>query len=191
LRFLRKAYDARSAFAHTGASFPAHVEVGISDRANARAAMHALALTSSTSFVPTFAWFEYLTHLVIVEYLVREIAPTLAQARTQREQKKTALLETVRDLPDVARQSLERLVRWTARFVDYSVVGPMAPNREWALDEVSISALSSAGIIQGDLDMDGRSSIKDRDVGEAIGEYFFGFAENRFSRKHHSVACRF
>jgi hypothetical protein len=67
----------------------------------------------------------------------------------------------------------------------------MAPNREWALDEVSISALSSAGIIQGDLDMDGRSSIKDRDVGEAIGEYFFGFAENRFSRKHHSVACRF
>jgi hypothetical protein len=64
--------------------------------------------------------------------------------------------------------------------VDYSVVGPMAPNREWALDEVSISALSSAGIIQGDLDMDGRSSIKDRDVGEAIGEYFFGFAENPF-----------
>ena len=50
------------------------------------------------------------------------------------------------------------------------VLNPIATNEAIG----PISALSSAGIIQGDLDMDGRSSIKDRDVGEAIGEYFFG-----------------
>jgi len=81
-RFLREAYSARSAFAHTGAPFPLHVEIGVSDRIDVRAMLEALALVgSSTRFVPPFVWFERLTHLVLREYLVRVIAPGRAEDR--------------------------------------------------------------------------------------------------------------
>ena len=74
-RFLREVYRARSEFAHTGAAFPPHVEIGVSDRVQIRAVMHAMALTASTRFVPVFAWFERLTHFVLREFLLRVIAP--------------------------------------------------------------------------------------------------------------------
>jgi hypothetical protein len=57
----------------------------------------------------------------------------------------------------------------------------MAPNSEWALDTGSIESLKSAGLIEGDsASMDGRSWIKNREVGEIVGEYFFGVDQNPF-----------
>jgi hypothetical protein len=77
-RFLRKVYEARSEFAHTGTPFPAPVEIGISDRVAATAVMEIMAQANSSSFVPAFVWFERLTHLVLREYLYRVIAPEMA-----------------------------------------------------------------------------------------------------------------
>lgn len=81
-RFLREAYDARSKFAHTGEPFPAHVALGIGDTVGMRAVIEAEALKHSISgrtgrsglserFVPSFVWFERLTHLVLREYIHR------------------------------------------------------------------------------------------------------------------------
>src|SRR5262249_9791276 len=57
-RFLREAYNARSAFAHTGVPFPAHVEAGIADRIPTRTAFEVAGLDEVTRFVPVFVWFE-------------------------------------------------------------------------------------------------------------------------------------
>jgi hypothetical protein len=73
-RFLGEVYGARSKFAHTGSSFPAHVEMGISNFVGTEAVVHGLALSGSHRFVPAFPWFERLTHLVLREYLLRVIA---------------------------------------------------------------------------------------------------------------------
>ena len=73
-RFLGEVYSARSTFTHTGLSFPAHVEIGISKWVSSDAVMKGLLLYDSTRFVPVFSWFERLTHLVLREYLLRVIA---------------------------------------------------------------------------------------------------------------------
>jgi hypothetical protein len=178
-KFLNKVYGARSNFGHKGTPFPAYVEVGISE-VDVRAVAEILALAGSTEFVPPFIWFERLTHFVLREYLFRVIAPTLAQDRASRAKEKDRLLEVIRSLCELARTSLERLTRWTARFVGYDgVINPMAPNREWALDEASIQGLLSAGLIAGDSQsMDGSSWIKNREIGEIVGEFFFGADQN-------------
>jgi hypothetical protein len=82
--FLRQAYDARSAFAHSGAPFPAYVEVGLSEHVRAKTMMQVLDLASSGRFVPPFIWFERLTHFVLREYLLRVIAPARAEDRAKR-----------------------------------------------------------------------------------------------------------
>ena len=140
-----------------------------------------LALKEFTKFVPVFVWFERLTHLVLVEYLLQVIAPELAADRARQVAARAALLATVQGLPETVRKSLERLTRWTARFVHLAVVGPMAPNRDWALDEESIVTLSKAGLIGGEgTSMDGKSWLLDREVGEVVGEFFFGVGQNPF-----------
>ena len=178
-RFLRKAYDARSAFAHTGAPFPAHVEVGIGDHVRVMALAERMALGSSTGYVPAFIWFERLTHFVLREYLFRVIAPKLAEDRAGRAKEKAHILEVMKGLCEKARESLERLTRWTTTFIGLAVINPMAPNREWALDEASIQSLLSARLIDGDSpSMDGSSWIKNREIGEIAGEFFFGADKN-------------
>src|SRR5262245_38211076 len=131
-RFLRQIYEARSAFAHSGAPFPAHVEIGTSDRVSIKAMMQGFGLIGSNRFVPPYIWFERLTHFVLCEYLLRVIAPELAQGRARRAREKTKLLEVIAGLPQRTRDDLERLTRWTAKFVGFAVIGPMASNREWA-----------------------------------------------------------
>jgi hypothetical protein len=176
---LRKAYDARSAFAHTGAPFPSHVEIGVSDRVSVRAMMQGVALIASSSFVPPFVWLERLTHLVLREYLLRQVAPDLAKKREQKAKEKATFLELVKGLTTDARESLERLTRLTAQFVGYAIIGPQTPNREWAVDEPSVRTLLSAGLIESDSDsMEGASCIKDREIGEWLGEFFFGARQN-------------
>lgn len=178
-RFLRAAYDARSAFAHTGTPFPAYVEIGVSDRVSARAVLQGMDLVSKARFVPLFVWFERLTHFVLREYLFRIIAPELAEGRAKRAEEKSRLLEVIKGLPPAAQESLERLAKWTAKFVGFAIVGPMAPNREWAIDEASILSLSSAGLIDGNAQsQEGTSWIKNREIGDAIGEFFFGADQN-------------
>ena len=178
-RFLREVYSARSEFAHTGAPFPAHVQSGVTNRVSSRAMMEGMALVNSTRFVPVFVWFERLTHLVLREYLFRVIAPELAEDRARQIREKIKLLEVIKGLPERARESLERLTHWTANFVDVAIVNPMAPNNEWALDEASIQSLLAAGLIDGESrSMNGKSWIKNREVGEIVGEFFFGADQN-------------
>ena len=178
-KFLREAYDARSSFAHAGTPFPAYVEAGITDRVRVRAMIEGLALRDSPKFVPVFPWFERLTHLVIMEYLLRVIAPTLAAQRARLLAEKSGLLGTLKDLPEAAQRSLESLTRWTAQFVGYALVGPMAPNRTWALDEESVRILRAAELIgSDDTSMDGSSWLLNREVGEAAGEFFYGVDTN-------------
>jgi len=176
--FLTEAYRARSAFTHTGEPFPAHVEIGISGSVRPLAAMQSFALIGTTRFVPVLVWFERLTHFVLREYLFRVIAPKLAAEREEKERAKDKLTAVIKALCDRERQSLERLTRWTARFVDAAIIGPKAPNREWALDEASIHTLSESGLISGDLEMEGTSSIKNREIGEVLGDFFFGTGQN-------------
>ena len=59
---------------------------------------------------------------------------------------------------------------------------PMAPNEEWALDDAAIRVLREAGLIDGgeDQTMKGRSWIKNRAIGDAIGELFYGPDKNPF-----------
>jgi hypothetical protein len=174
-RFIRAVYDARSAFAHSGAPFPEHVEIGVSNRLSGTAVMHAMALAKSTRFVPIFPWFERLTHLVLREYLFRVVAPEVADERAKRREKRDMLLAAIDRLPPQPRECLKRLAQWTIQFSGSSAIGPMAPNGDWAIDEASIQVLIEAGLIEGE---DGKSWIKNREIGEVIGEYFFGVDRN-------------
>ena len=75
--------------------------------------------------------------------------------------------------------SLERLTRWTCRFVGLAVINPHAPNQEWADSAETVSILKDAGIIGGVGDgLEGSSWLKDREIGEAVGEFVFGTEEN-------------
>jgi hypothetical protein len=178
-RFLRKAYDARSAFAHAGTPFPAYVEGGTADRVRIAAALEGLALLSAKDFVPVFPWFERLTHSVIIEYVRRVIAPELAARRSELVEEKSGLLAAIESLPEPARQSLGQLTRWTAQFVNFAVIGPKAPNKSWASEEGVTELLKASGLIAcEDITMNGSSSLLDRAVGEAAGEFFFGADEN-------------
>lgn len=82
-KFLRKAYDARSSFAHAGEPFPAHVEIGLYDGASVRprSVVEMAALPPTKAYVPTFPWFERVTWSVLREYLHRVIATDLPGSR--------------------------------------------------------------------------------------------------------------
>lgn len=181
-KHLREIYDARSKFAHAGRPFPDYVANGVSDRVGTRAMLQTLGLhMQGTAFIPAFLWFERLTHTVLVEYLRRIIAPELGAARSAGQDAKTAVLKTIANLPETARASLKKLLDWSGRFLAYAVMGPMASNREWATDEAAIECLRSAGLIDADaVSMDGKSWIKDREVAEIAGEFFYGAAQNPF-----------
>ena len=134
-QFIRKVYDTRSKLTHEGIPFPSYVLFGARDRIPVRATMDAFAMIgTSRPFVPPFAWFERLTHCVIEEFLVRIVAPKVGQARLARRVAIDDMLEKISILPANTQKSLETLTRWTARFLGYTVIGPMAPNRKWAVD---------------------------------------------------------
>lgn len=57
----------------------------------------------------------------------------------------------------------------------------MAPNREWATDVEAIETLVAHGFIRCDArTLEGSSVLKDRLVGEAVGEAFWGASDNPF-----------
>ena len=132
-------------------------------------------------FVPPFAWFERLAHHLIDEFLARVVAPEVGAVRSTRREDLKQLVETIAKLPESARKSLEALARWTAQFLGCAVIGPMARNREWATDVEAIETLEAHGFIRCEVrTLEGSSVLKDRLVGEAVGEAFWSASENPF-----------
>lgn len=175
---LRTVYRARSRRTHAGSSFPGHTEFGTSDHVPIRV-VAALLGRDVDRTVPSFAWFERMTQMVIGEYLRRSFAPIVVAQRSRRSEEKARLLGVIDTLEPAAKESLQRLAAWTARFVNLALINPMAPNSEWADGPASVRSLKERGIIgtSGDA-TSGTSWLKNRDVGEAVGEFFYGAMTN-------------
>jgi len=101
--------------------------------------------------------------------------------RAGRREEKARLLEMIGSLEPAAKASLARLADWTAQFVNYSIINPMAPNSKWADGSASVELLKNLGMIgtSGDA-TSGTSWPKNREVGEAVGEFFYGAMTNPF-----------
>jgi hypothetical protein len=90
-------------------------------------------------------------------------------------------VKTISELPENVKDSLRKLVYWTERFLDYSIVNPYAPNGEWADSPETVAILKKTGIIRGEgNDLDGSSWLKDREIGEIVGEFVYGAEKNPF-----------
>jgi hypothetical protein len=178
---LRKIYDGRSRYVHGGWPFPEYVEFGLRARHPVTVGLAPLEIRGKERYLPPIAWFERVAHLVIVEYMRRTCAPELVRFTEERAAERARVVEVARSLSPSARESLDRLVRWTARFVGFAMINPHAPNLEWADSLETIRELREAGLIGTDGDgMDGRSWLRDRDIGDAVGEVVFGAAANPF-----------
>ena len=178
---LRQVYDARSGYVHSGAPFPAYIEFGLRDRLPYRVLDTSLDIIGKGRYLPAFSWFERLTHLVISEYLRRSFAADVVQTREFNLAEKQRLLGVLQGLPENVRDSLKKLTTWTARYLGYAVINPMAPNNDWADQAETISMLVDAELIgcKGE-GLQGTSWLKNREVGEIVGELFFGSATNPF-----------
>jgi hypothetical protein len=136
---------------------------------------------SPRRYFPPFSWFERVAHLVLVEFLRRSFAPELVQARKVDESERVRILGIIAELPEPARKCLEKLTHWTARFLNYSVLNPHAPNQDWADNTDTIKILVDAALVGSEGDgLDGVAWLKNREVGEIVGEFFFGVADNPF-----------
>ncbi|MGB7439299.1 MAG: hypothetical protein WBR26_05930 [Candidatus Acidiferrum sp.] len=176
---LKAVYDARSEYVHSGVPFPQYVEVGSRDRIPIGVVTDLINLPEQKRPVPPVIWFERVVHLVIGEFMTRTFAIELVKKIQEHRDKRAALLEVIKKLPDPAKDSLARLTKWTARWVGYAVIGPYAPNKEWADSPKSVEALRAAGLVEvKGSDAEGSSTLKNRRVGEAAGEFVFGSADN-------------
>lgn len=183
--FLKKVWGARSKNLHTGMPFPPYVDFGARKFVHPEAmpAMMQLVRTDAGDevFVPPFSWFERLVHSCLIEYLKRQHAPELtrqdAEAKAEREQ----IAQLVEQLDVDQREALERLVRWTAQFIGTNLIGPWAPNRDWVDSPTIVESLKDLGLIKcNNTSLDGQSQIADREIGEALGQVFFGPERNPF-----------
>ena len=105
----------------------------------------------------------------------------MVSARKAESAEKERLLAVIRGLPQSAQKDLLTLVQWTARFLGWSVINPLAPNREWTDRAETVAILLDAGLIGcREKSLQGVSWLKSRDVGEAAGEFFFGSEKNPF-----------
>lgn len=178
---LREAYDARSSYVHAGKPFPAYVEFGLMERAPIEASMAIEKIRGKQRYLPPLSWLERLTHMVITEYLLRSCAPDLMKEHQGKLKEKERLLRGIKALPENVVKALEKLTKWNARWLGASVINPMAPNKEWADASKTVLLLRKKGLIGGEgRGMAGKSWLKDRFVGEVVGEYFFGEAKNPF-----------
>jgi hypothetical protein len=177
---LKAVYRARSGRTHAGSSFPAHTEFGTSDRVPHRV-VAALLNQDADRTVPWFGWFERLTQMAIMEYLRRSFAPSIVAQRSGRSEEKARLLGVIGALDPASKDSLRRLTDWTARFLNFALINPTAPNCEWADGPASVQSLKDHGIIgtSGDA-LSGTAWLKNRDVGETVGEFFYGAITNPF-----------
>jgi len=178
---LREVYDARSSYVHAGKPFPPYIEFGLRDRAPIEVGVAVEKIRGKQRYLPPLSWLERLTQLVIIEYARRSCAPQLVQARNAELAEKERLLEVINQLPSTATKSLKNLTHWTARFLAAAVINPLAPNKEWADTAKTVRLLLEKGLIGGQgKGMQGKSWLKDRFVGEVVGESVFGAARNPF-----------
>jgi len=179
-RRLVAVYRARSGGTHAGSSFPAHTEFGTSDWVPLRV-MTALLDRGDDRTVPSFGWFERMTQKVIMEYLRHSFAPSLVALRSGKSEERARLLGVIEALEPMTKDSLKKLTAWTARFITFAVINPMAPNSEWADGPASVRSLKDLGLIGTSSDLtSGKSWLRNRDVGEAIGEFFYGAIASPF-----------
>ena len=168
---------------HTGTPFPSYIEFGLHDTVPVDVSMASVEVLTGgkNADVPAFIWFERMMHFVIREYLRRSFAPEVVKARELNVLEKARLQDVIQDLPDNVRESLRKLTTRTMRFLGFSIINPYAPNGEWADQVTTVMTLRDAGLIgTTDPTMAGSSWLKDREVGEAVGEFFFGQLENPF-----------
>jgi hypothetical protein len=178
---LRDVYDARSLYVHAGKPFPPYIEFGLRDRAPVEVGFTIQNIAGKQRYLPPLAWLERLTQLVITEYLHRSCAPELVHARDAEFADKERLLVVIKELPPNATKSLEKLMRWTAPFLRVAVTNPRAPNRKWADKSKTVALLLEKGLIGGEgKGLQGKSWLKNRFVGEVVGEHFSGAAQNPF-----------
>lgn len=176
---LRRIYNGRSKYVHGGRPFPAYADFGTRDRYGRDVLIELQKLIGQKRYLPLFSWFERLTHLVIVEYMLRAFAPEQAQARTAECAEKERLLGVMAALPANVKASLRNLTQWTAGFAGSTIVNAHAPNKGWADSPETVAALAQAGLITcEDVGLDGSAWLCNREVGAAAGEFVFGAANN-------------
>lgn len=178
---LKRIYDARSRFVHVGTPFPLYVEVGLRSECPVDVIQEIADLKNKCRFVPPLAWYERLTQSVIIEYIQRFLVPELIESHKERLVEKDRLLKVIGGLPTNVQDSLSQLIHWTARFLPFAVMNPHAPNKEWADCDKTVSILKKEFIIDGEGEsLEGSSWLKNRVVGEIVGEFVFGTEENPF-----------
>jgi hypothetical protein len=178
---LRQIYEARSKYVHAGKPFPVHIELGLGSKVRTEAMMAGMDLLTKERYFPLFARFERIVHLTICEYLRRSFAPEFVQARVADLVEKQRLIEAVGGLAPTVRECLRKLTLWTAQFLGFAVINPLAPNKDWADSPETIDALRQAGLVGRDGEgLEGHAWLKNREVGEAIEEFFFGAEKNPF-----------
>ncbi len=178
---LREIYDARSIYLHGGLPYPDYVDFGLRQKSPAHVFTQLMELKGKQRFIPPLAWFERLSHVAIVQFMRRSLAPDITKAESSRLAEKEHLLMVISGLPGNVQDSLRKLVYWTARFLGVAVINPHAPNSEWADSPETVAILKTAKIIGGEGDgLQGSSWLKDREIGEIAGEFVFGAARNPF-----------
>lgn len=176
---LKEIYDARSRYLHGGLPYPDYVDFGLRQKSSAHILTQLMKLKRKHRFIPPLAWFERLSHVCIVQFMQRSLAPDIAQIESFRIAEKERLMKIITGLPNNVQASLSNLVYWTARFLGAAVINPHAPNIEWADSPETVVILKEAEIIAGEGDgSTGSSWLKDREIGEIVGEFVFGVAEN-------------
>lgn len=178
---LRQVYDARSGYLHAGTPYPRYIEFGLRTEHPIDVVQATFGIREAARYLPPFTWFERVAHFVLIEYLRRSFAPDLVAARSAELAEKEHLLEVIKVLPENVREDLLKLVHWTARFLEWSVINPHAPNREWTERAETLTILLEAELIHSEGEgLQGSSWLKNREVGEAVGEFFFGSDKNPF-----------
>jgi len=180
---LKLIYDQRSKYLHGGQPFPIYVEFGIRRTHPSNMMGELFNLRGKNKYLPPFAWFERLTHFVIIEYMRRKLAPRLQEEQVTRLKEGEHLLGLISRLPTNVQESLIKLTLWTRRFLGYSVINPHCPNKDWADSDETVRLLKDIELIDGDGEgLEGSSWLLNRDVGEIAGEFAFGAKDNPFLR---------
>ncbi len=175
---INEIYQARGKASHSGGTYPPSAHIGIGSKLPAEILFNTA--RSEKSF-PPITWFERVVNSAITGFMHRFIVPEILQEQSSRVAEKERLLKTISELPENVKNSLRKLVYWTARFLGYSIVCPYAPNGEWADSPETVAILKRTGIIGGEgSDLDGSSWLKDREIGEIVGEFVFGIGKNPF-----------
>jgi hypothetical protein len=182
---LSHVYKARSKYVHEGKRFPSYIEFGLHQNVPVEVGVATLERqfgTTGGGVVPAFIWFERIAHLVIKKYLLFSFAPEIVKEREATAEEKARIQDVIRNLAENVRECLGKLAVATSRFLGMATINPFIPNTEWADAAPTVIALRDAGLIGGTIDptIEGSSCLKNRVVGEAVGEFFFGSASNPF-----------